>query len=105
MVTRLFSRYAEIMREKGTDFGCPVAASVIDASAASSQVRSAAREAFGLWRDSLAPRGPDATSLGDTDSLIIAALEGAILMARAEGDADVLERVGSSLGNLLRRAE
>ena len=71
----------------GTDLGCPVAAAVVDASATSPGVRAAAGAAFGSW----------AEELGADGELVLAALEGAILLARAHDDPEVVTRVGRAL--------
>lgn len=102
LVEQLFAGYAEFLRAKGTDFGCPVAASVVDASAGSLPVRLAAQSAFDAWREALR-LSPALGQVDDLDSLIVAALEGGILLARAEDDAAALERIGRSLSLLLRR--
>ncbi len=99
-VAALFDGYAELLRTKGTDFGCPVAASVVDMSASTKPVRAAAQEAFDSWKTAVAVRYPVATA-GGLDSLIVAALEGAILLARADNDPAPLEKVGQSLAGLL----
>jgi hypothetical protein len=67
------------------------------------RVRAAARGAFASWRaslDALDPGLPD-----DVDSLVVAALEGAILLARAEDDPSALDRVGRSLRCLLEAGD
>ena len=101
MVEACFAGYAEVLRAKGSDFGCPVAASIVDSSAVSPNVRSAAHQAFSAWRSGLRALDPDRVSSNDLDSLVLAALEGAILMSRVEDDPDALVRVGRSLRTLL----
>lgn len=96
LVGRMFDFYARTMREHGTDFGCPVAAGVVDTSARSVSTRLAAHRAFTSWTGQLATRCPP-----DTAELITATLEGAILLARAAGDPAVLERAGARLATLL----
>jgi AcrR family transcriptional regulator len=96
LVERFFTGYARLMRERGTDYGCPVAAGVVDASATSAAARGAAAAAFRSWTGQLAQRCPQ-----DVAELVIAALEGAILLARAEDDPGVLERAGTTLARLL----
>ena len=101
MVEACFAGYAEVLRAKGSDFGCPVAASIVDSSSVSPHVRSAAREAFSTWRSGLQAFDADRVRSDDLDSLVLAALEGAILLSRAEDDPDALVRVGRSLRTLL----
>jgi AcrR family transcriptional regulator len=96
-VRGLFATYADRLRRNGTAFGCPVAAAVVDVSAQWPQVRDATRAAFAEW----------STELGcgdDVGELVVAALEGAILQARAQADPDVVDRIGSALADLLAAA-
>jgi AcrR family transcriptional regulator len=96
-VRGLFATYADRLRRNGTELGCPVAAAVVDVSAQWSQVREATRAAFAEW----------STELGcgdDVGELVVAALEGAILQARAQDDPDVVDRIGSVLADLLAAA-
>jgi AcrR family transcriptional regulator len=93
-VRGLFATYADRLRHHGSDRGCPVVAAVVDSSAQSARVRAAARAAFAEW----------ATQLGWRDGvgeLVVAALEGAILQARAQDDPDVVARLGHTLAELL----
>jgi TetR/AcrR family transcriptional repressor of lmrAB and yxaGH operons len=99
-VQALFRAYASAMRLKGSDFGCPVAAAVVDGAASTSPAISAANVAFDRWRVILGERlGGD-----DMGALVVAALEGAILLARAEKDPATLERVGDALAQLIEPA-
>jgi AcrR family transcriptional regulator len=96
-VRGLFATYADRLRRNGTEFGCPVAAAVVDVSAQWPQVREATRAAFAEW----------STELGCGDrvgELVVAALEGAILQARAQDDPDVVNRIGSALADLMAAA-
>jgi AcrR family transcriptional regulator len=96
LVREFFAGYARLMRERGTDYGCPVAAGVVDASARSAGARTAAAAAFRSWTGQLAHRCPQ-----DVAELVIATLEGAILLARADDDPAVLDRTGATLAALL----
>jgi AcrR family transcriptional regulator len=93
-VRGLFATYADRLRRTGTDRGCPVVAAVVDASARSTRVRAATQEAFAEWTAQLGCGD-------DVGELVIAALEGAILQARADDDPDVIDRVGNTLADLL----
>ncbi|HEV7722169.1 MAG TPA: TetR/AcrR family transcriptional regulator [Iamia sp.] len=86
-VAAAFSGYAALLRARGTDFGCPVAAAVVDVSASSPAVRRDAGEALASW----------AAAFGADGELVVAALEGAILLARATDDPEVVARVGRAL--------
>jgi AcrR family transcriptional regulator len=93
-VRGLFATYADRLRRNGTAFGCPIAAAVVDVSAQSPQVRDATRAAFAEWSSEL-------DGGGGAGELVVAALEGAILQARARDDPGVVERIGNALADLL----
>ena len=99
-VETCFASYAGLLRAKGTDFGCPVAAGVVDVSENSPAVRHATHAAFNGWRAALRAL-PGAPSSAPVDELVVAALEGGILLARAAQDPYVLERVGRTLADLI----
>ena len=99
-VETYFASYAGLLRAKGTDFGCPVAAGVVDASESSPAVRQATQFAFDGWRAALRAL-PGSPSSIPVDELVVAALEGGILLARAGQDPGVLERIGHALAGLI----
>ena len=99
-VETYFTSYAGLLRAKGTNFGCPVAAGVVDASESSPAVRQATHTAFDGWRAALRAL-PGPPSSVPVDELVVAALEGGILLARAGQDPGVLERIGHALADLI----
>ncbi|WP_051370598.1 TetR/AcrR family transcriptional regulator [Streptomyces sp. 142MFCol3.1] len=88
--------------------GCPVAAATVDCAESTESTRRSAAEAFAGWA------APIARALTDMDvpaqraeplaTLMISALEGAILMARAEQDVRPLTTVARELGPMLDQA-
>ncbi|MCL7427080.1 TetR/AcrR family transcriptional regulator [Streptomyces sp. YS415] len=88
--------------------GCPVAAATVDCADSIASTREAAATAFATWT------GPVARALADMGvpqkraeplaTLMISALEGAILIARAEQDVRALTTVARELGPLLDAA-
>jgi AcrR family transcriptional regulator len=88
--------------------GCPVAAATVDCSESAVSTREAAAAAFAAWT------GPVARALVDMGvpeeradalaTLMISALEGAILIARAERDVRALTTVARELGPVLDAA-
>ncbi|MFF6785185.1 TetR family transcriptional regulator C-terminal domain-containing protein [Streptomyces sp. NPDC012510] len=107
--------FAEMVRQwtdeyEATGFagGCPVAAATVDCAASTVSTREAAAAAFAGWT------GPVARALTDMGvpeersrslaTLMISALEGAILMARAERDVRALTTVARELVPLLDEA-
>ncbi|MFI5782050.1 TetR/AcrR family transcriptional regulator [Nocardia sp. NPDC051570] len=86
--------------------GCPVAAITIGAGPDDESLRSSARDIFRRWqspfRECLRRNGftePDAANLA---TLLIAGMEGALVLCRAEGDNDALDRVAAALERALR---
>ena len=93
----------------GSDFeaGCPVAGVAIESHPEAPTVADAANEVFQRWVKSIAVglqiSGVDADEAERLGALVIAAQEGATLMARAARSPEPLERVGESLAALLRQ--
>ncbi|GGQ75626.1 TetR/AcrR family transcriptional regulator [Streptomyces flaveolus] len=88
--------------------GCPVAAATVDCAETSEATRQAAADAFATWTrpvaEALTGMGvPEARSV-PLATLMISALEGAILIARAERDVRALTAVSRELGPLLDAA-
>jgi AcrR family transcriptional regulator len=92
----------------GTDFeaGCPVAGVAAESHPDAPQLIEATDRVFERWQTSLS-RGLQMSGLPEREArglagVIIAAQEGATLMARAARSPEPLERVGASLADLLR---
>lgn len=94
LIRALFSRYATLMRRYGTDVGCPMAAAAVDAGAGAAGAGSPTAAAVDRWRDVLVSRYP---AIAGHDELVLATFEGALVLARATGDPDVLDRIGETL--------
>jgi AcrR family transcriptional regulator len=102
------AQWRDDFRANGYDAGCPVAASVADCAADNPTVRRAASDAFAGWHGSLSDalrsmhvpyRRAEALA-----TLMLSALEGAILIARAERDLRALDIVVDELRPLLDAA-
>ncbi|MFF0588991.1 TetR/AcrR family transcriptional regulator [Streptomyces sp. NPDC003781] len=93
---------------QGFAAGCPVAAATVDCAESSEATRRAAADAFAAWTrpvaGALVGMGVPAERSGPLATLMISALEGAILMARAERDVRALTTVARELGPLLDAA-
>ena len=98
LVTGLFGTYGRLFRKYGDAFGCPVAAVAVE-SGVSPEDAALAGAAFTVWRDALVAL--DARISPTLAALIIGALEGAILQARASRDADIFDQTGLELAHLL----
>jgi AcrR family transcriptional regulator len=85
--------------------GCPVVATVSDATVDSPALREAAAQTFGVWQgaveQALAEAGVPAGRTGSLAALMLSALEGAIVMARARRSLEPLDSVLAELGPLL----
>lgn len=104
VVARTFARWERILSD--TDFlaGCPLVATITDA-AASDDLRAAAADVFARWRTALAGAlragGLTRTRAEAMALLAISALEGAVVMARAQRDLAPLRAVARELDRVL----
>lgn len=91
---------------EGSDFarGCPVAAAALEHDEHPA-AREAAGRSFGRWTqilaDDLVRRGRTPAQAHDGAVLVLGALEGAILLARAQGDVAPLRATARALGGLV----
>lgn len=88
--------------------GCPVAAATVDCAESVETTREAASAAFAAWNgavaDALTGMGVPPERAAPLATLMIGALEGAILIARAEQDVRALTSAARELGPLLDAA-
>ncbi|MEU8651441.1 TetR/AcrR family transcriptional regulator [Streptomyces sp. NPDC048737] len=88
--------------------GCPVAAATVDCAESVEGTRKAASDAFAAWNgavaDALTGMGVPPGRAASLATLMIGALEGAILIARAEQDVRALTSAARELGPLLDAA-
>ncbi|WP_405868484.1 TetR/AcrR family transcriptional regulator [Streptomyces sp. NBC_00005] len=107
--------FAEMVRQWTDEYaavgfagGCPVAAATVDCAESTVATREAASAAFGTWSGSVAhaltEMGVPKERAEALATLMISALEGAILIARAEQDVRALTTVARELGPLLDAA-
>jgi TetR/AcrR family transcriptional regulator, lmrAB and yxaGH operons repressor len=89
--------------------GCPVATTALEATPGSVPIREAVQSSFESWLLPLSARlqagGLTADQAAERADLVIAALEGALILARARRDGDVLRRVARQLRPLLEPME
>ncbi|MDR3033613.1 MAG: TetR/AcrR family transcriptional regulator [Kitasatospora sp.] len=105
LFTAMVRQWADELEATGSLAGCPVAAATVDCADDVESTRVAAADAFTCWRRPVAqaltemnvPK-PRAEALA---TLMVSALEGAILIARAERDARALTTVAQELAPLL----
>lgn len=107
--------FAEMVRQWTDEYaavgfagGCPLAAATVDCAESVVATREAASAAFATWSGSLAHAlgelGVPEERVEAMATLMISALEGAILIARAERDVRALTAVARELGPLLDAA-
>jgi AcrR family transcriptional regulator len=96
-------------RTSGYGRGCPVLAATADTAAGSDALRQAASDAFRTWqrpvREALVSMAVPAPRADRLAVLMISALEGAIVMARAHRDIAPLDTVVAELAPLLDGAQ
>jgi TetR/AcrR family transcriptional regulator, lmrAB and yxaGH operons repressor len=88
-----------------TDFreGCPVATVALDAAAQSEPIRAACAGVYDSWRDIVARhlRAAGVPDAEEVATVLVAAVEGALLLARTSRDVTPLHTVGTHLRALL----
>ncbi|MEU4800924.1 TetR/AcrR family transcriptional regulator [Actinosynnema sp. NPDC023587] len=82
--------------------GCPISGVALDASAESEPIRAACVEVYDSWQRVVADH-LDRTDADDLAVVVLAAVEGAVLLARTRRDLAPLHAVGARLGLLLGR--
>ncbi|MFG2312248.1 TetR/AcrR family transcriptional regulator [Streptomyces sp. NPDC048566] len=104
----MLRQWTDELVETGFAGGCPVAAATVDCAESGATTRAAAAEAFAQWvrpvAEALAAMGVPDRRAEPLATLMISALEGALLIARAERDVRALTCVGRELGPLLDAA-
>jgi AcrR family transcriptional regulator len=107
--SRLFAamvrQWTDEYRSVGFASGCPVVAATVDCAESAESTREAAAAAFAAWNrpvaQALTDMGVPARRAASLATLMISALEGAIVVARAERDVRALTVVARELGPLL----
>src|SRR5262249_33568007 len=99
---------AQQLEESGWCDGCPVATVALEQSAASDALAGACGSAFESWRralaDGLTARGVAEAKAESLATLILAAVEGGLVIARAGRDPQALRTVGAELAGVIRAA-
>ncbi|QUQ63180.1 TetR/AcrR family transcriptional regulator [Kutzneria sp. CA-103260] len=98
---------AVVMAGEDHPAGCAVAAVTLGAGPDEPALRSATREIFDRWqqafRDCLWRNGFSGVAATNLATLLIAGLEGALVLCRAEGTTEPLARVADALEHALKR--
>ncbi len=101
------TRLAGWMAKSGFRDGCPIATTLLEAAPQSEGVTDAGREAFAQWSRVIARAlARDGFAKGEAEQfalLAIAAIEGALILARVSRSAEPIRRVGKALARAMRR--
>ena len=101
----MVQQWVDEYEESGFAAGCPVAAATVDCAESAPATRTATAAAFTSWAEPVAEAltgmGVPAADAPALATLMISALEGAILIARAEQDVRALRAVARELGPML----
>lgn len=96
---------ARAVESHGGDFGCPVTPSVLEA-AQDTSILDAGQQAFAHWEERLAAGfggvGQEPGVAAANATLVVASIEGALVLARAERSAEPIRRVAAALQVLFR---
>ncbi len=88
--------------------GCPIAAVTLDAASSSDEIRAALNEAFGRWHKAIASRlraaGRTRKQATEQAWLVLSAIEGGLLLARAKRDPAPLKAVARQLRTTLAQS-
>jgi len=107
LVRAFVEEWRSVLRETDCQAGCPIVAVSVDADQ-SAAVRQAAGEAFETWQrtcaDALASRGLEQARAESLAALMVASVEGAVVLCRAQGTSEPLDRVGNELERLIGEA-
>jgi TetR/AcrR family transcriptional regulator, lmrAB and yxaGH operons repressor len=99
---------AQDMRDSGFVYGCPVAPIVLDSPPKSSALAEACREAIEEWQrilaEGLGSGGIERRRAESLATVIVSAVEGALLLARARRDVAPLDTVAEELALMVRSA-
>ena len=98
---------AHVLRDSGYVFGCPVAPIVLDSPESSAQAE-VCQEAFEEWQQVLVEGlGAGGIERGRAESLatvVVCALEGGLILARARRDIAPLDAIAEELASMVRSA-
>ena len=106
-IDAIFAPWREVLLESNYTMGCPVAATVADA-CEDDPLRQEARALLDQWRDSvhaaLVKFGARESSAEDDASVLLAALEGALVLSRANQSTEPLDTVQRFFTSVLTHA-
>lgn len=100
-ITHFADALARSLETSDFRLGCPVSTAALELSADSPDIRQVCAETYVAWqallRDHLSAVGHSTAGATARAELVLAALEGALILARARRDGDVLRRTALAL--------
>ena len=100
-LVRVVEAVAAVLRDSSWESGCPVGTVAMDASLTSEQVRQVCNEVLGEWVGLVARRleaaGWDPDDAREQALLAVSAIEGALMLAKAQRDTEPLDAVARRL--------
>ena len=106
-IDAIFAPWRQVLVESNFTMGCPIAATVIDASG-DDRLRQEARALLDQWRNrvhaALVEFGVQESTAKDDASVLLAALEGALILSRASQSTESLDTVQRFLTTSLTQA-
>jgi TetR/AcrR family transcriptional repressor of lmrAB and yxaGH operons len=106
-IDAIFAPWRQVLLESNFTMGCPIAATVSDASG-DDRLRHHARGLLDQWRDSvqaaLVKFGANESTAQDDASVLLAALEGALILSRAKQSTEPLDTVQNFFTTSLTQA-
>jgi TetR/AcrR family transcriptional repressor of lmrAB and yxaGH operons len=106
-IKRFVESYAAEMENSDFHHGCPIATVALEASTTSPAIREVCAAIFGEWEDLLTERlERDGFSKKDARSfatIVLSALEGAMILCRARRTTEPLKRVAAHLADVVRQ--
>lgn len=107
-IVRLGELFARILEDSEFREGCPVATVALEAAADSEPVRSACDTTYSVWLQGLTNylrgHGVSEIQAGPLASMVLSALQGALLLARVQRDTAVVHTITQQLADLVGQA-
>ncbi len=99
---------AQGLAESDFQEGCPVATVALESATGSEPIRTACADTYAAWLQGLAARlrhsGVAEREAGELADLVLASLQGALLLARVRRDVAVIHSVGEQVGAVVAQA-
>ncbi|MFC1414508.1 TetR family transcriptional regulator [Streptacidiphilus sp. N1-12] len=101
-IAALGNLFAESLESSGYLEGCPIATVALETASANADIRSACARSYAAWQTGLAKRmrgwGVPQDEADPLAELVLAGLQGALLLARVRQDAALVRQIADRLG-------